>query len=112
MKTALTSIWTDCKLLVGTLGIIGIAIGAALLASAEEEVDDVGGDAPKKENAGLKYTGLAILLISICAVGVKRSVAKSSTTGTLEISNPPLRFKCPKDSCASGNTLQVRRCGM
>ncbi len=70
MKTALTSIWTDCKLLVGTLGIIGIAIGAALLASAEEEVDDLGGDAPKKENAGLKYTGLAVLLISICAVGV------------------------------------------
>ena len=71
MTTALTSIWTDCKLLVGTLGVIGIVIGSALLASAEADDDADGAvDAPKKENAGLKYTGLAILLISICAVGV------------------------------------------
>lgn len=71
MKSAFTSIWTDCKLLIGTLGIIGIVIGSALLASAEATDDAVDADdAPKKENAGLKYTGLVILLISICAVGV------------------------------------------
>lgn len=68
MASAFTSIWTDCKLLIGTIGIIGIAIGWALLDSAEAA--DQPNDKPKKEKTGLKYTGLAILLISICAVGV------------------------------------------
>ena len=67
MPSAFTSIWTDCKLLIGTIGIIGIAIGWALLDSAEADKPN---DNPKKEKTGLKYTGLAILLISICAVGV------------------------------------------
>lgn len=61
-------IWTDCKLIIGTIGIIGIAIGWALFDSAQAH--DQPSDSPKKENTGLKYTGLAILLISIGAVGV------------------------------------------
>jgi len=68
MIKALISIWSDCKFLMGTLGIIGLVISAVLLRFSEATKDDYG--MPKeKENALLKYLGLSILLISIGAIG-------------------------------------------
>ena len=51
MSSVFTSIWTDRKLLIETIGIIGIAIGRALLESAEAV--DTPNNNPKKEKTAV-----------------------------------------------------------
>ena len=66
MSSSLKQIWNTCNLVVGTIGIIGIVIGSALLDSAQEITDKK--KTHREENTLRKNIGLAILLISIAVV--------------------------------------------